>query len=309
MSNIALTSSHDTVQANMLLEHVQNELLERYLRTALGCLGTNVQSRISFENIHHAQLAQAVPTPLEVASSNIIGFAACASDQKNDVLAKERRGSNGLCVVKPAVPQIEAFVRAIDAVARTQGEPTLPKQPEWISFADNKVSDDEAKNILHLIGENLHRNSSESYVDVSSLLPLQAEKDQSKETFPMILYRLLQAAEEEGNDDVISFLSHGRAFKIHNRKRFESEFLSKYFRHGKYPSFQRQLLLYGFKRIGSGQDAGGYYHELFLKGHFALCTYIKRVVSSKEDISRKRLRRMHPSRPKVPDFSSMPSLI
>jgi HSF-type DNA-binding len=51
-----------------------------------------------------------------------------------------------------------------------------------------------------------------------------------------------------------------------------------YFRQSKLASFQRQLYLYGFKRLTFGQDAGGYYHECFLRGKPALALEMKRVV-------------------------------
>jgi hypothetical protein len=39
---------------------------------------------------------------------------------------------------------------------------------------------------------------------------------------------------------------------------------------------QRQLNLYGFRRIGEGPDKGGYIHEHFLRGKKSLCKKIKR---------------------------------
>ena len=66
--------------------------------------------------------------------------------------------------------------------------------------------------------------------------------------------------------DVISWCPHGRAFIVKKPKVFTAEVMTKYFRQSKLTSFQRQLNLYGFRRITQGIDAGAYYHELFLRG-------------------------------------------
>ena len=49
-----------------------------------------------------------------------------------------------------------------------------------------------------------------------------------------------------------------------------------YFRQSKLTSFQRQLNLYGFRRITQGADGGAYYHELFLRGRPQLSLRMQR---------------------------------
>jgi hypothetical protein len=77
------------------------------------------------------------------------------------------------------------------------------------------------------------------------------------EPFPEKLHRMLAAAEREGVGDVVSFFSHGRAFAIHKPRRFVQEIMPRFFRQTRLTSFQRQLNLYGFRRISQGPDNGG----------------------------------------------------
>lgn len=52
--------------------------------------------------------------------------------------------------------------------------------------------------------------------------------------------------------------------------------LYRYFRQTKLTSFQRQLNLYGFRRITQGADSGAYYHPLFLQGRPSLSQRMSR---------------------------------
>lgn len=93
--------------------------------------------------------------------------------------------------------------------------------------------------------------------------------------FPEKLMALLDQ-ETSDHPDVISWLPHGRAFLVRKPKAFSSEIMPNYFRQSKLTSFQRQLNLYGFRRITQGSDGGAYYHELFLRGRPNLCSQMTR---------------------------------
>lgn len=84
--------------------------------------------------------------------------------------------------------------------------------------------------------------------------------------FPLKLHELLEKAEEEKLTHIVSWQPHGRAFVVHQPKKFVTELMHRFFRQTKLTSFQRQLNLYGFSRLTRGPDGGGYYHELFLRG-------------------------------------------
>lgn len=96
--------------------------------------------------------------------------------------------------------------------------------------------------------------------------------------FPEKLYQMLEVETSSSyssssniQDPPVLWLPHGRAFVVRNPKLFTSNIMPRYFRQTKLTSFQRQLNLYGFRRITQGPDAGAYYHELFLKGRPQLC--------------------------------------
>mmetsp|Transcript_6498 Transcript_6498/g.13388 ORF Transcript_6498/g.13388 Transcript_6498/m.13388 type:complete len:419 (+) Transcript_6498:236-1492(+) len=98
----------------------------------------------------------------------------------------------------------------------------------------------------------------------------------SKQAFPLKLYRMLERAERNGQDDIISFIDDGKAFAIHKPRAFETDIMPSYFNSHRMSSFQRQLNIYGFERINDGIQKGAYRHKFFVKGKNDLLDKIKR---------------------------------
>eukprot|EP00554_Chaetoceros_debilis_P011459 CAMPEP_0194105586 /NCGR_PEP_ID=MMETSP0150-20130528/5770_1 /TAXON_ID=122233 /ORGANISM="Chaetoceros debilis, Strain MM31A-1" /LENGTH=431 /DNA_ID=CAMNT_0038793505 /DNA_START=294 /DNA_END=1589 /DNA_ORIENTATION=- len=94
--------------------------------------------------------------------------------------------------------------------------------------------------------------------------------------FPVKLHMLLEQNLHE-NVNVISWQPHGRCFLLRSPKDFLNSVMPRHFKQTKLTSFQRQLNLYGFNRLTSGPDKGGYYHELFLRGKRQLCSRMIRM--------------------------------
>jgi hypothetical protein len=95
--------------------------------------------------------------------------------------------------------------------------------------------------------------------------------------FPLKLHDMLDKAMDDGYGHVVSWQPHGRCFVVHKPQEFQEIVLPMYFKLTKLSSFQRQLNLYGFHRLTSGRDRGGYYHELFLQNKSFLARDMQRV--------------------------------
>jgi len=96
--------------------------------------------------------------------------------------------------------------------------------------------------------------------------------------FPEKLHQLLSLPESEVDPGIVSWASHGRCFSVHHPRAFTRDLMPKFFSQIAFTSFQRQLNLYGFKRMTKpgSQDKGAYYHELFLRGKPGLCRRMRR---------------------------------
>lgn len=86
-------------------------------------------------------------------------------------------------------------------------------------------------------------------------------------SFPLKLHHVLDVVEAEGLSSVVSWQPHGKAFRVHQPRVFVEVVLKRFFCQTKYPSFQRQLNLYGFSRFKEGPDKGAYHHPRFVKGN------------------------------------------
>ena len=96
--------------------------------------------------------------------------------------------------------------------------------------------------------------------------------------FPIKLHDMLAASEADPSlAKIVYWLPHGRSFIVSNTKETTENILPTFFDQNKYASFQRQLNLYGFKRLTKGPDRGSYYHELFLRGKRFLTRRMKRM--------------------------------
>lgn len=110
--------------------------------------------------------------------------------------------------------------------------------------------------------------------------------------FPARLHAMLS---DEQHSHIISWMPHGRAWKVLNKDKFVDKVIPKYFGQSNYASFNRQLSGWGFKRLHQkGPDSGCYYHECFLRGHPRLTALMRRAPAGKG--------RATPNTDEEPDF-------
>lgn len=130
------------------------------------------------------------------------------------------------------------------------------------------------------------------------------DSSSSSSSFPIRLHTMLTSLEDIGLSCVCSWQIHGRSFLVHDRDKFEKFILPKFFRSIKMRSFQKQLSIYGFRRVleFGHEDYGSHYHDLFLRGKPFLC----QAMNTSKNKARKLI---SDSRTNVePNFYAMPYL-
>jgi hypothetical protein len=81
-----------------------------------------------------------------------------------------------------------------------------------------------------------------------------------------------------GSKNIVSWQPHGKAFRVHQPEVFAGRIIPRYFKQSKYKSFQRQLNIYGFRRILKGLDKGAYYHTLFIRNKKSMSLRMTRQI-------------------------------
>jgi len=84
-------------------------------------------------------------------------------------------------------------------------------------------------------------------------------KGLSNPLFPQKVFEMI-TEKSKTHPDIINFSDDGKAFSIAEKSPQLGPILQEYFYHGNYPSLQRQLNMYGFRKVTSGLYKGLFYH-------------------------------------------------
>jgi len=147
--------------------------------------------------------------------------------------------------------------------------PPLPKEKDHKQPQKSQPANLQ-KRTLQLAPFFYYRDFSET-IDEDPLIPLTPLA--RVPNFPAKMHSILS---RPSLNDVVSWMPHGRSWRVLKPRDFEIRVIPTYFEHQKFSSFIRQANGWGFRRITQGRDRNSYYHELFLRGLPHLCKKMKR---------------------------------
>jgi len=115
----------------------------------------------------------------------------------------------------------------------------------------------------------------------------------SSSQFPIRLHDMLDQAEANGYQHIVSWLPEGDGFQIHDPEAMLHILQRMGFNQSKWKSFLRQLQNYGFRRESRGPNKGKCTHDHFIRGRRELTLAMRRIKrsTSAEGLSSSRLLR------------------
>jgi len=158
-----------------------------------------------------------------------------------------------MCRVTRSVPAVSSFADKFEPGALGVQAPAANNNHKEQTKHDNNASLSGRIRILAHHEYHDHANEVPSAVNV---VYAAAASTVGSTSFPMKLYDMLEKTEQEGLSHIVSWQPHGRAFVVRKPGDFRL-LLPQYFKLTKLASFQRQLNLYGFKRLTRGDDRNG----------------------------------------------------
>ena len=85
-------------------------------------------------------------------------------------------------------------------------------------------------------------------------------------------------------------LPHGKAFIIHDKERFASKILRRYFDGAKFTSLTRRLKRWNFVRVPRGPEMGAYYNPYFVRDEPELVQNLRYKSESQAEEAKKNLK-------------------
>ena len=136
---------------------------------------------------------------------------------------------------------------------------------------------------------------------ISSPSPIPRQKLKSRrvsmesnvpQQFPEKLYHMLELSDAQGfgpSSNAVSWLPNGRAFSVRDERVFMESIVPLFFHQTKLRSFKRQLTLWGFKRLNTGDGSSTYCHEHFVRGSPEELRFMVRIrIKSKPNVNQKK---------------------
>ena len=160
---------------------------------------------------------------------------------------------------RPVLPGLTGFAGLLPPTASAGlplglGGHDRPAQP--------RLQRDGTDEMIATIESNIYRdNSKVTSDDVETELRTRRVSSRKEPTFPMKLHKLLSDPEAEG---IITWLPHGRSWKVIKQEEFEKLLLPRYYDHSNISSFMRQVNGWDFRRVAKGTDEQSYYHDVSL---------------------------------------------